>query len=94
VLFSSHEKYIAISDSILYKVGRRVAMTLKFSDPERHILTTKAGISRQLIDQWERGTCNPGKDNALVVVEYTGRDLVDVLYGRNPEDKNGKAPAA
>jgi hypothetical protein len=38
--------------------------------------------------------CNPGKDNALVVVEYTGRDLVDVLYGRNPEEKTNKAPAA
>jgi hypothetical protein len=38
--------------------------------------------------------CNPGKDNALIVVEYTGRDLVDVLYGRNPGEKNGKDSAA
>lgn len=68
-------------------------MPLKFNDPERHILITKAGISRQLIDQWERGTCNPGKDNALIVVEYTGRNLVDVLYGRNPGEKNMKASA-
>ena len=59
-------------------------MPLKFSDSERHVLTQKAGISRQLIDAWERGECNPGKANALVVVEWTGRDLVDVLYGRNP----------
>jgi hypothetical protein len=62
-------------------------MTLKFTDPEKHILTTKAGISRQLVAAWESGVCNPGKDNALTVVEYTGRDLVDVLYGRNPEEK-------
>ena len=66
-------------------------MSLKFSDSERHVLITKAGISRQLIDAWERGECNPGKANALIVVDFTGRDLVDVLYGKNPEDKNGKA---
>jgi len=62
-------------------------MSLKFTDPERHILTTKAGISRQLIAAWETGACNPNKDNALIVVEYTGRDLIDVLYGRNPAEK-------
>jgi hypothetical protein len=69
-------------------------MALKFNETERHVLINKAGISRQLIAAWETGTCNPNKDNALVVVEYTGRDLVDVLYGRNPEDKNGKGTAA
>ena len=69
-------------------------MPLKFSDAERHILTTKAGLYPQLLDSWERGVCNPGKDNALVVVEYTGRDLVDVLYGRNPVEKNAKGTAA
>ncbi|MDA8123436.1 MAG: hypothetical protein M0Z38_12850 [Deltaproteobacteria bacterium] len=69
-------------------------MSLKFNDAERHILTAKAGISRQLLDAWERGDCNPGKANALIVVEYTGRNLVDVLYGRNPEEKNGKDSAA
>jgi transcriptional regulator with XRE-family HTH domain len=68
-------------------------MALKFTDPEKHILTTKAGISRQLIAAWEAGTCNPNKDNALIVADYTGRDLVDVLYGRNPEEKNGRASA-
>ena len=69
-------------------------MALKFSDAERHVLLTKAGLYPQLLDTWERGECNPGKANALIVVEWTGRDLVDVLYGRNPGEKNGKAPAA
>ena len=64
----------------------------KYSDPEKHILMTKAGISKQLISAWENGVCNPNKDNAQVVVEFTGRDLVDVLYGRNPGgNKEGSA---
>jgi len=69
-------------------------MPLKFNDTEKHVLINKAGFSKQLVSAWETGVCNPGKDNALVVVEYTGRDLVDVLYGRNPEEKTNKAPAA
>jgi len=69
-------------------------MPLKFNDTERHVLIHKAGISKQLISAWETGVCNPGKENALVVVEYTGRDLIDVLYGRNPEEKNSKAQSA
>jgi hypothetical protein len=69
-------------------------MPLKFSGAERHVLTTKAGLYPQLLDAWERGACRPNKDNALIVVEWTGRDLVDVLYGRNPEEKNGKAASA
>ena len=69
-------------------------MPLKFNDTEKHVLMNKAGISKQLISAWENGVCNPGKENALIVVEYTGRDLVDVLYGRNPGDKNGKDSAA
>lgn len=68
-------------------------MPLKFSDAERHVLISKAGLYPQLLDAWERGSCNPSKDNALIIVEWTGRDLVDVLYGRNPQEKNGKGKA-
>ena len=69
-------------------------MPLKFSDPERHVLITKAGISRQLLDAYERGECNPGKANALIIADFTGRDLVDVLYGRNPGDNHKGGTAA
>ena len=69
-------------------------MPLKFNDSERHVLITKAGLYPQLLDSWERGVCNPGKDNALIVVEYTGRDLVDVLYGRNPGENKKDGTAA
>jgi len=69
-------------------------MPLKFNETERHVLMTKAGISRQLIAAWETGVCNPNKENAVVVADFTGRDLVDILYGRNPGEKNGKAASA
>ena len=69
-------------------------MSLKFSESERHVLITKAGLYPQLLDAWERGACNPNKDNALIIVEWTGRDLVDVLYGRNPGEKNNTNSAA
>ena len=69
-------------------------MALKFNNTERHVLINKAGIARQLVAAWEGGVCNPSKDNALIVAEYTGRDLVDVLYGRNTGEKNGKDSAA
>lgn len=68
-------------------------MALKFNDTEKHVLMTKAGFSKQLISAWENGVCNPGKENALVITDYTGRDLVDVLYGRNPEEKPKAASA-
>lgn len=69
-------------------------MALKFNETERYVLIHKAGISRQLIAAWEAGTCNPNKENGKLVAEFTGRDLVDVLYGRNSGEKNGKAASA
>jgi len=59
-------------------------MPIRFNKTERYILMKKAGLSRQLLDAYERGECLPGKKNAIIIAEYTGRDLLDVLYGRDP----------
>ncbi len=66
-------------------------MALKFTEVERHVLTKKAGVPHQNIHAWETGVCNPGKDYAKIIADWTGRDLVDVLYGVNPEDKGKDA---
>lgn len=57
-------------------------MALKFHDAEKRVMI-QAGISKDLIRKWEAGK-TPGKKNALIVARVTGRNIVDVLYGRNP----------
>ena len=61
-------------------------MTLKFHEIEKRVMMAN-GISRQLIDHWEKGS-TPSKKTALKVASITGRDLLSLLYGRNPGDED------
>ena len=59
-------------------------MPLRFHDAEKRVMVA-AGISRDLIRKWETGK-TPGKRNAVLIATVTGREVIDLLFGRNPKD--------
>jgi hypothetical protein len=64
-------------------------MALKFHPAEKRVLKAN-GFSRAVISLWETGKGCPSKHNAEKVAALLGRDLLDLLYGRNPKEEEGK----